>query len=242
MIHTYNITGMTCNNCVAKVKSELLKIGEITSADIQLNAPQATLSMHKHVNQTVLQVAINKAGNYTITESGHQHPSSISTAPEVEKSWLLTYKPLLLVFTFITGISLVASWQNDFHLNNWMHYFMAGFFLAFSFFKLLDLQGFANSYSTYDVLAKHWRGYGMLYPFIELALGIAYLTQWNPTITNIATIVVMGFSAIGVIQSVLEKRKIKCACLGAVFNLPMSTVTIVEDLLMVAMAAAMLIL
>jgi hypothetical protein len=50
----------------------------------------------------------------------------------------------------------------------------------------------------------------------------------------------MGFSSIGVIQSVLDKRKIRCACLGAVFNLPMSTVTIIENLLMVVMAAFML--
>ena len=119
-------------------------------------------------------------------------------------------------------------------------FFMAGFFLTFSFFKMLDLSGFADSYSSYDVLAKRWRGYGFIYPFIELALGIAYLIDFNPFITNITTIIVMGFSTIGVLQSVLNKRKIRCACLGAVFNLPMSTVTIIEDLLMVFMAIAML--
>jgi hypothetical protein len=51
----------------------------------------------------------------------------------------------------------------------------------------------------------------------------------------------MTVSIIGVLQSVLNKRKIKCACLGAVFNLPMSTVTIIEDLLMIGMSAAMII-
>ena len=50
----------------------------------------------------------------------------------------------------------------------------------------------------------------------------------------------MGFSSIGVIQSVVDKKKIKCACLGAVFNVPMTTVTIIEDLLMVVMAVFML--
>ena len=98
------------------------------------------------------------------------------------------------------------------------------------------MRGFADSYSAYDVLAKKWYGYGFVYPFIELLLGVAYLLQWQPVYTNIATIALMGFSSIGVIQSVLDKRKIKCACLGAVFNLPMSSVTIIEDLLMVAMA------
>jgi prepilin signal peptidase PulO-like enzyme (type II secretory pathway) len=71
-----------------------------------------------------------------------------------------------------------------------------------------------------------WSAYGFVYPFIELALGIAYLLQWQPFYTNIATIVVMGFSSIGVIQSLLKKRKTQCACLGTIFNLPMSTITV----------------
>jgi hypothetical protein len=50
----------------------------------------------------------------------------------------------------------------------------------------------------------------------------------------------MGVSIIGVLQSVLNKRAIRCACLGAIFNLPMSTVTIVEDGLMIAMSGVVL--
>lgn len=79
-----------------------------------------------------------------------------------------------------------------------------------------------------------------MYAFIELALGIAYTVDFNPTITNLATLIVMGVSIIGVLQSVLNKKKIQCACLGAVFNLPMSTVTIIEDALMIVMSAIML--
>jgi hypothetical protein len=123
-----------------------------------------------------------------------------------------------------------------------MRSFMAGFFLVFSFFKFLDIKGFANSYASYDLLAKRWMGWGYVYPFVELALGIAYLVDFDPFITNLATILVMGFSSIGVIQSVMNKRTIQCACLGTVFNLPMSTVTIIEDLLMVGMALWMLLL
>ncbi|MEM9849004.1 MAG: heavy-metal-associated domain-containing protein, partial [Bacteroidota bacterium] len=69
-----------------------------------------------------------------------------------------------------------------------------------------------------------------------------YLINIAPTFTNWATILVLGVSSIGVIKSNLDRRAIKCACLGDVFNLPMSTVTIVEDLTMVAMAVAMLFL
>jgi len=157
------------------------------------------------------------------------------------KSRLETFKPLILIFLFISGVSVIATVEGgQINLMKWMNYFMAGFFITFSFFKLLDLRAFADSYSMYDLLAKRVRTYGFVYPFIELALGFAYLTHFAPSSTYIATIAVMGFSSLGVIQSVLDKKKIKCACLGAVFNLPMTTVTIIEDLLMVAMAVLML--
>ena len=118
-----------------------------------------------------------------------------------------------------------------------MRIFMSGFFLSFSFFKLLDLNGFADSYSTYDIIAKKWRGWGYVYAFIELTLGFAFALNLEPVLTNGVTLVVMGISIVGVLQAVLNKRKIQCACLGAVFNLPMSTVTIIEDALMIGMSA-----
>ena len=92
----------------------------------------------------------------------------------------------------------------------------------------------------YDVLAKKVPVWAYLYAFVELALGIAYLINFNPIITNTITFVVMSISIIGVLQSVLNKKKIQCACLGAVFNLPMSTVTIIEDALMIVMSGIMI--
>jgi hypothetical protein len=92
----------------------------------------------------------------------------------------------------------------------------------------------------YDIIAKKWSGWGYVYAFIELALGLAFLTGFNPDLTNIITFVVMTVSIIGVLQSVLSKRKIKCACLGAVFNLPISTITIIEDTLMIGMSGIMI--
>lgn len=240
MTHTYNITGMTCGNCVAKAKSQLLMLGDVTEADVQLTAPQATITMQKHIPVTVLQNALNKAGHYTITEAdGGMHHIA---AKEETGSWLTTYKPILLIGAYITGVTLlieVARGMVNWEI--WMQNFMAGFFLVFSFFKLLNLKGFAESYSSYDVIAKKWLGWGYVYAFIELALGLSYLLNFNPVLTNAVTFVVMSVSIIGVLQSVLNKRKIQCACLGAVFNLPMSTITIIEDALMIAMSAGMLI-
>lgn len=233
MTHTYNISGMTCNSCIAKVKSELLKIGDITQADVQLAAPHATISMQKHIPIDILQSAVQKAGNYNIHETHHEMPV------EGSKAWFATYKPILLIFFYIILVTVIASPAHF----NWMHsmnIFMSGFFLTFSFFKLLDLKGFAESYATYDIAAKKLPAWGFIYPFIELSLGISYAINFQPLITNLVTFVVMLISIIGVLQSLLNKRKIRCACLGAVFNLPMSTVTVIEDASMIAMSGIML--
>lgn len=240
MTHSYNISGMTCNGCVAKVKSELLKLGDITEADVQLTAPQAVVTMQKHVPLAALQNALSKGGAFTITEAETQvhHP----VAAEEAVSWYQTYKPILLIGAFILGVTLlVESVNGGFSWARWMQNFMAAFFLVFSFFKLLDLKGFAESYASYDIMAKKWTAWGYLYPFIELALGIAYLVGFNVLLTNSTAFAIMSLSIIGVLQTVLNKRKIRCACLGAVFNLPMSTVTIVEDALMMVMSGAMLV-
>jgi copper chaperone CopZ len=240
MTHTYNITGLTCGNCVAKAKSQLLMLGDVTEAEVQRTAPQATITMQKHIPVQQLQNALSKAGNYTITEAdGGMHHA---TATGEDASWLATYKPILLVGAYITGTTfLIEAVRGAFDLEAWMSNFMAAFFLTFSFFKLLDLKGFAESYSSYDVIAKRWQGWGYVYAFIELLLGLAFLLRFNPLVTNSATFVVMSVGIIGVLQSVLNKRKIRCACLGAVFNLPMSTITVIEDGLMIAMSAFMLV-
>jgi cation transport ATPase len=236
MTHSYTVAGITCEGCVAKVKSKLLMHPDVLAADVKLEGQKATITMQQHISVDELQNAIGIDTKYKISEDANDHSQQAMKAEE-SRSWFATYKPLLLIGLFISGVAFVTA---DGSLHTGMNTFMAGFFLVFSFFKLLNLKGFADSYAMYDLLARKVPTYGFIYPFIELALGIAFLTAYNPVFTNWATVIVMGFSSIGVIQSVLNKKKIQCACLGAVFNLPMSTVTIIEDLLMVAMAAYMI--
>ncbi|HSI25074.1 MAG TPA: MauE/DoxX family redox-associated membrane protein [Methylotenera sp.] len=234
----YTVSGMTCNNCVARVQSTLASYAE--AVEVTLNPPQIKLTNQK-LDNSALNDILQSAGNYKIgTEVSA--PSNADISADIPNKSLATYKPLILVFAYILGVCLlVESSHGDFNLHRFMPNFMAGFFLVFSFFKLLDLAGFANSYAMYDVLAKRVPVYGYIYPFIELALGVAYLLTYRPMLINGVTLIVMAFSSIGVISAVLSKQKIKCACLGTGFNLPMTTVTIIEDVLMAAMAAWMLI-
>jgi len=233
MTLTYKVTGMTCGSCEAKVKSSLLMLANVTEVQVSKDNESATITMEKHIALPTLQAALDKKYSITTIER-------IEDAEKV-KGWLATYKPILLIFGYITAISIIAATQNgNFNWMKGMNIFMAGFFLTFSFFKMLDVKGFAESYGMYDVVAKKIPVWGFIYPFVELGLGIAYAVGFKPIFTNLVTLIVMSVSIIGVLQSVLNKRKIKCACLGAVFNLPMSTVTIIEDALMIVMSIGML--
>lgn len=238
MTHTYNISGMTCSGCEAKVKNSFFLLPDIKAVEVSKETGTATVTMDRHISLVDLQKALGgEQSKYRI--SANQHIE----VHEPSRSWFETYKPILIIFFYISLVTVLIQLRNPtFNLMEWMQHFMAGFFLAFSFFKLLNLKGFAESYVMYDVLARRIPAWAYLYAFIELGLGIAYVTGAYPWITNLITVIVMGISIIGVLQSVLNNKKIQCACLGAVFNLPMSTVTIIEDALMIMMSTGMLIL
>jgi copper chaperone CopZ len=250
---TYTLTGLHCGACVGRVTQALKPWAEDVA--VTLNPMQATL-MHPRADLAQLQAAVAQAGAYTLVPNQPPAQQSIaraateSIASEPTPSWLGTYAPLLLIVAYLLLGSVLVQlgqhadhgmWLEAISANETMRYFMAGFFLVFSFFKLLDIRAFANAYAGYDLLAARWHGWGMVYPFVELGLGLAYLAHFNQVLTNWVTVIVMGFSAIGVIRAVTNKTKIQCACLGTVFKLPMSTVTIVEDVGMVLMAAWMLV-
>lgn len=242
MTHTYSLQGLTCGNCVAKVKAALEGVNDITSADVSLQPMQATVTMSAHVATPVLAKAVAAAGKFTLSESA-AHASPAHVEPEDAVIDAESYKPIYLIFGYVAGTAtLVELAAGGFDPMAWMGHFMAGFFLVFSFFKMLDVRGFAEGYATYDIIAKRVSAYGLVYPFIELSLGIAYILWPQSPVTNAITFVVMGISTIGVVQQVLKKSRFQCACLGTIFKLPLSKVTLVEDLLMVAMSGAMLVL
>lgn len=173
-----------------------------------------------------------------VKSTEHDHDS------DQMKSFLQTYKPLFiiigLIFLPVFTLALRDLYTGNFVWQRSMSLFMAGFFLVFSGFKLLNLRGFAQGYSTYDLLARRWFAYGHIYPFIELTLGLAYLLGYNPPLTNLATLGIMTFSGVGVVQSVAKKRNFKCVCLGTIIDVPLTNVTIIEDFGMAGMALLML--
>lgn len=151
------------------------------------------------------------------------------------------YLPLIVILT-LTVLAASAQQVADapaWDGRRWMHDFMGLFLVVFSMFKFFNLPGFADGFQMYDLLAKPFRPYAYLYPFIELALGLGYLAQRNLPVVYGATIVVMLFGALGVIRALRQGLDLECACMGTVLKVPLSTVALTEDLGMAAMAATM---
>ena len=255
---TYALAGLHCNACVGRITKALAPLASGVSVSL---SPMQVVLTGASAGFEALKAAVENAGRCTLLPDSGPNQALNRAADQLKRAqaapenianeearlgWLSTYSPLLLIVAYILGGSLLVQiglgGTASVTVDETMRYFMAGFFLVFSFFKLLDIRAFADAYTGYDLLAKRWRGWALLYPFVELGLGVAYLTNFSPIATYWVTIIVMGFSAIGVVQAVLAKRSIQCACLGTVFKLPMTTVTIVEDLGMVAMAVWMLLM
>jgi hypothetical protein len=151
------------------------------------------------------------------------------------------YLPLVTLIAVSVLAASAMTFRPGFDVGamRWMHAFMGFFLVVFSLLKLFDLSGFADGFQMYDLLAKPLRPYALAYPFIELALGLGYLAFWRPATVYAATVIVLGFGALGVIRSLQKGLDLECACMGTILKVPLSTVALTEDLGMAVMAAVM---
>jgi len=155
-----------------------------------------------------------------------------------------SYLPLITIFA-VLFLSTIAISINDlnleaFSLARTISYFMTGFFLTFAAFKLMDLKGFAEGYSTYDLLAQKWFGYGYIYPFLELFFGLAMILMPFSRGLLWAELIVMVFSGLGVAIKVAKKEEFMCACLGTFLKVPLTKITLIEDFGMALLALILL--
>jgi copper chaperone CopZ len=230
----FKITGMTCESCRNSVENALQKT--FPNVLVTLNPPQATFA--NDVDLDDVRAVLAAYPKYK-AENSQALFGSVKNEDIGLKSFFQTYFPLFLIGVYISVASFAG--VDGLLVMGWMTNFMAGFFLVFSFFKLLDLRGFADAFAGYDIIARRFSVYGFIYPFLELALGLAFLFRFAPYAANIATFALMGVGSIGVAQAVLSGSKIRCACLGTVLNLPMSTITLVENGLMISMSVLSLV-
>jgi hypothetical protein len=157
-----------------------------------------------------------------------------------QKYKLNDFLPLIVIFLMIISVTVGYQLYYGFSLNSAMRIFMAAFFIVFSLFKISNLREFAKAYATYDLIAKRFLTYAYIYPFIELILGMAFLLKINLFFANLLTLVLMTIGALGVFMELRKGSEINCACLGVVFKIPMTYVTLLEDIIMAFMALIML--
>ncbi|MFM2400352.1 MAG: hypothetical protein RL341_2509 [Pseudomonadota bacterium] len=253
---TFEVSGMHCGKCVGRMTEAFSQWAE--SVQVTLNPPRLTLTNPRTQDVAKLAAIASAAGGYALSAADQAAPTTraaasvsvpiaairrtaLAATQQPQPGRLARYKPLALIFAFITLASLITPLRDQtFSVHAWMHDFMGAFFLVFAFFKLLDLRGFANAFSAYDPIAKRLHAYGLIYPFIELALGLAFLLYWNMVAAAIVTILVLGITTVGVVRVLLNRQTITCACIGTGFNLPMSQVTIVENIIMIGMSVWMI--
>lgn len=256
----YRIDGMHCDGCATKIHDAVQRVAGVRKIKVDRSRSRAEVTVDgavdaESIGRSIVE-AIRGAGDYSaslVDEGGRgglvQTSDAIGAADTVPRPGATDAEPgeslypLILIVGYIAGTVVLVAWATgDWSAGALMRHFMAGFFLVFSFFKLLDLRGFVSAYRDYDLVAKSLPAWAWVYPFVELGLGIGYLLDMIPIVTNFVTCVVMTIGAVGVFKALLNRRRIRCACLGTALNLPMTTVSLVEDLLMAAMAAAMLVM
>ncbi|WP_305906484.1 MauE/DoxX family redox-associated membrane protein [Methylomarinum sp. Ch1-1] len=148
---------------------------------------------------------------------------------------------LIVIAASVGGSLALNAPSGDLSLmHSWMHYFMGFFLCSLAMLKIFHPSAFADGFEMYDLLARHFRAYGYLYPFIELALGLAYFSFWQMPWIYGATIFIMTFGAFGVVSALRRGLDINCPCMGSVLEVPLSTVTLTEDIGMALMAGLML--
>lgn len=160
-----------------------------------------------------------------------KNSKNTSDSSSIKKYWPL--------FSLIL-VSLLAALSINWHLNGdmrtWMHYFMGIFLLIFSLLKIFHPVDFADGFRKYDIIAKKWKVYAYCYPLIELFLGLAFLSFFLPMLTYLVTMIILTVGAIGVINGLRQGLDINCPCMGTVLEVPLSTVTLTEDIGMALMA------
>ncbi|MBP2832933.1 cation transporter [Aquimarina sp. U1-2] len=242
MKHTYAISGMTCNGCKATVKDNLRALAHVTHVVVDLDNASAEITMAKPISIEKLQSALPEKyriiGKEDVDKQALYQTSHHTEAND--KSKLQQLKPLLLIIFGITTASVLLHYK-DWSWSAFMLDFMGLFFVIFSFFKLLDLNGFPDSFRMYDPLAKQVYVYGWIYPFIEIGLGIMFLMRFQIKVALVITLVILSITTIGVTKTLLDKKSIRCACLGTALQLPMTEATFIENAIMIIMAILMMI-
>lgn len=232
------ISGMTCEGCKSSVENKLGLIDGVDDVQVDLARGEVVIYSKDPVSFTLVKEIL--PAKYSLI---NEEDLNLDTNGDliIKASKIKQLKPLFIILGYIFIASILLNYEN-WNSSNAMLDFMGLFYVIFSFFKILDIKGFSMSFSMYDPLAKQVPIYGYIYPFIEVLLGMMFLIRFKVNIALMLTVIVLGITTIGVTQTLINKRSIKCACLGTTLNLPMTEATFIENALMIIMAFTLIFL
>ncbi len=153
-----------------------------------------------------------------------------------------TYTPVLAVFGAMALTAGAVGWSAGFGIERTVMLFISLSMVALAMLKLQDVEGFSSMFLNYDLLAQRWTPYAYLYPVLELAAGVLMTAMALTWLSAPLGLVIGGIGAVSVFKAVyVDRRALKCACVGGGSNVPLGFVSLTENLMMVGMAVWMLI-
>ncbi|MDO6748164.1 MauE/DoxX family redox-associated membrane protein [Gilvimarinus sp. 1_MG-2023] len=154
-----------------------------------------------------------------------------------------SYKPVIAIFATALLAALAWQWGSAGNLISvrTLMLFIAVSMLILAIQKLQDLYSFTNSFITYDLLAQRHLRYGYAYPFLEAYAGLGMIASLSPLLVSPISIFIGSIGAVSVFKAVyIDKRDLKCACVGGGSNVPLGFVSLTENLFMIAGGLIML--
>jgi glutaredoxin len=154
----------------------------------------------------------------------------LSATPEQTDT---SYTPVIALFSTAGLMTLALSLK--------MAGFMGISLSMLASLKLMDLDSFTESFQKYDLVTKRFKSYGKIYPFLELAIGLGFLSGIVPLATGIAATTVGVLGSISVFKAVyIDKMALNCACVGGNSKAPLGIVSMTENLMMAIMGAILI--
>lgn len=154
-----------------------------------------------------------------------------------------TYVPVIALFGMALAMAVGGVWAGFGTLATWRlpEWFVAIAMCLLALQKLRDVESFSTMFLNYDLLAQRWVPYGRVYPFAEGVAGVLMLAGTAIWFAAPLALAIGTVGAISVFKAVcIDRRELKCACMGGASDVPLGFVSLTENLMMVAMGLWML--
>ena len=233
---TAKIYRMKTNNHICpfglRAKALLKKKGYLISDNLLKTKEEVDHFKIKHNIKTTPQIFINdkRVGGFSDLEVFFGIKTSEQNKP--------SYGPIIKIFGATLLMAFTMQTETFFNLNivQLVKQFFAFSMCVLAILKIRDSASFVNQFITYDLLAMRFIGYGTIYPFLELLVGLGMLSKLYPFAIGFLSLCIGLIGSISVIKAVyFEKRNLRCACVGGNSNVPLGFVSLVENFMMVTM-------